>query len=723
MDSEITNQEQEIKKSSASVDVEDVTCLGTAAASTADEEKKKEAKLTDMEETTKADQVETPAEPKVEPLEKKAKDKEAEVPTEEAKEIKTSTDSETEKSETPAEAKVDNSDKEVESTPESEPSPKKKSFNQEFTSRQNVLAYMERAWESKKVLNRSETEKLKQIFFKLSQTELEEAKQAHLDAGKDIEKFLPIPDAIEERMKELRDLFKKRREDYTQEISKVKEENLTKKLGFISRLKEIVTSEDDINKYYNEVKDIQRTWNELKLIPEQKITDLWKDYHIQIEKFYDRLRINHEYRDYDFKKNKAIKEKLCEIAEALLGEPDVVSAFHQLQNLHQEYREAGPVDKEIREPLWQRFKAASSEINKRHQEHFEKLREKENHNLDEKTVICEIVEQIDLTELKSFTDWDRSTKEVLALQDKWKKIGYAPQKMNNKIFDRFRKACDIFFETKAKFFKEIKKTMNENLAKKRALCEQAEAMKDSTDWDETAEKLIQLQKDWKTIGPIPRKHSDALWRRFLEGCDSFFAKKKEAKPSKLDVERKNLKAKKILIAELRDLTDEVPVNELRDIVNDKLDEWKYLGHVPYRDKDKIFKQFHDEIDRLMDITGGSGRGERRRNNPSDNFHDKKTVGSEKSKLMHEAEKKRSEISTFENNLGFFKSAKSSNNPIIEEMLKNVAKLKSELASIIKKVKEIDKPTPKVKKEEPKVEVEVKVEEPKTENDVPVVEEK
>lgn len=701
MDSEMTNQEQEIKKSSAVISAEDIANLGTADASTANEEKKG-AKVTNLEEAVKADQVEATETSTAAPAEAEAEAKvvETDAPTQEAEETKTTCDSKTEADTTTAEATVDTSKKENQDILDAVKSPKKKSFDHEFTSRQNVLAYMERAWEEKKVLNRSETEKLKQIFFKLSQTELEETKKAFVEAGKDIEKFLPTPDAIDERMKELRDLFKKRREEHTQEVSKIKEENLAKKLGFISRLKEIVTSEDDINKYYNEVKDIQRTWNELRLIPEQKTTELWKEYHKEVEKFYDRLRINHEYRDYDFKKNRVIKEKLCEVAEALLDEPDIVSAFHQLQNLHQEYREAGPVEKEIRETLWQRFKAASTEINKRHQEHFEKLREKENHNLDEKTVICEIVEQYDLTELKSFSDWDRATKEVLALQAKWKKIGYAPQKMNKKIFERFRKACDIFFETKAKFFKEIKKTMNENLAKKRELCEKAEALKDSTDWDETAEKLIQLQKDWKAIGPIPRKHSDSLWKRFLEACDSFFAKKKEAKPSKLDIERKNLKAKKTLIGELRELTDAVPVDELRDIVNDKLNEWKTLGHVPYRDKDKIFKQFHDEIDRLMDITGGTGRSGRKRDHAPSNYYNQNTGGGERSKLVRDAEKKRGEISTFENNLGFFKSAKSSNNPIVEEMLKNVDKLKKELATILDKIKEIDNPTPKVEEEQP-----------------------
>lgn len=689
MDSEITNQEQEMKKDSANVNEQIIDNLGTAETSTAEKENKKEETVANLEETEKANQVSTNETAKAQ--KKESEKQKVVVLTGEAKEIKAVTDSETDdkKTKAQAEAEVNNSDNEKENAPESKESPKKKSFDQEFSNRQNVLAYMEGAWESKVVLNRSETEKLKQIFFKLSQKELEEKKKAYIDAGNDIEKFLPIPDAIEERMKELRDLFKKRREEHSQEINKIKEENLTKKLGFITRLKEIVASENDINKFYHEVKEIQRTWNDLKLVPEQKVSSLWKEYHIQVEKFYDRLRINHEYRDYDFKKNKEIKEKLCKIAEDLLSEPDIISAFHQLQNLHQEYREAGPVDKEIREPLWQRFKAASTEINKKHQEHFEQLREKETDNFDKKTVICEIVEQVDFTGLKNFSDWDRATKEVLALQAKWKTIGYAPQKMNNKVFDRFRKACDIFFETKAKFFKEIKKTMNENLAKKRALCEQAEAIKDSTDWEETAEKLIQLQKDWKTIGPVPRKHSDSLWKRFLDACDCFFAKKKIAKPSKLDLERKNLKIKKGLIAELRALTDEVPLNELRDEINSKLDEWKSLGHVPYRDKDKIFKQFHDEIDRLMDITGGSSRGGKR-NSSSNNFYDKKAgSNSEKSKLMHDAEKKRNEINTFENNLGFFKSAQSSNNPIVEEMLKNVEKLKSELSSILIKIKEID----------------------------------
>ena len=412
-------------------------------------------------------------------------------------------------------------------------------------------------------IERTELETLKQTFYKLRIAEVEAAKKEFEENGGNPEEFVPEKDPYEERFKEIMSAIKEKRNALKAEEEQEKQENLEKKQAIIERMKELAENPDEANKAYNEFKQLQADWKEIKNIPAANINELWKSYQLYSEKFYDLIKLNNEFREYDFKKNLELKLHLCEAAEKLAEEEDVISAFHQLQKLHQEYRETGPVAKEQREEVWNRFKAASSVVNRRHQQHFEEIKEKEQRNLDEKTVICEIVEAMEYDKMTTFQHWHDKTEEILALQAKWKTIGYAPQKLNTKIFERFRAACDEFFKKKTEYFKTLKSGMNENLEKKRALCEQAEALKDSTDWKATSEILSKLQKDWKKIGPVSKKYSEPIWKRFVSACDYFFDQKAKATSSQKSVEHANLEKKKTIIAQLEEINkDEVPAESL-----------------------------------------------------------------------------------------------------------------------------------------------------------------
>ena len=400
---------------------------------------------------------------------------------------------------------------------------------------------------------RNEVEALKQAYYKIHRSEVDELKKAFLTAGGEEKDFVAPEDETESKIKELLNVYKEKRAAILAEEERVKAANYALKLQLIDQLKALTESQEDFNKLYNDFKDIQQRWKEVKAVPQEHVSELWKNYQIYSEKFYDIIKINNQFRDYDFKKNLEMKTALCETVEKLQTEPDVVSAFHQLQKLHQQWREIGPVAKELREDLWSRFKAASTIINKRHQEHFEGLKAKEQENLEAKTAICEQIENIDFQALKSFKDWEEKNKEVIALQDKWKTIGFAPKKSNVKIFERFRAACDVYFNRKSEFYKNIKDEMEKNLELKKALCEKAEALKDSTDWKSTTEKMIALQKEWKTIGSVARKHSDAVWKRFISACDYFFEQKNKNASSQKSVEQTNLAAKKALIEKINTL--------------------------------------------------------------------------------------------------------------------------------------------------------------------------
>ena len=562
-----------------------------------------------------------------------------------------------------------------------------------LTTKEEVLARMKELALNAESAGKQELDSLKQSFYKFHNAELEAAKKQFIDNGGSEEDYAPQSDAIEEEFKNVMAIIKEKRSAQMAELERQKEENLQIKLSIIEELKELVESPDDANKSYTEFKKLQQQWNETKLIPQAKVNELWKSYQLYVEKFYDILKLNNEFREYDFKKNLEIKNRLCEAAEKLADEEDVISAFHQLQKLHQEFRDTGPVAKELRDEVWNRFKAASTVVNRRHQQHFEALKEAEQHNLDQKTVICEIVESIEYDELKTFSAWENKTQEVIALQTKWKTIGFAPQKMNVKIFERFRHACDDFFKKKGEFFKTLKEGMNENLEKKKALCEKAESLKESTDWKATADTLTKLQKEWKTIGPVPKKHSDTIWKRFISACDYFFEQKNKATSSQRSVELENMEKKKEIITRLSAIDKSIDTEEASKQVRELMKEWGTIGHVPFKEKDKLYKQYHSLVDQLFERFNISASN-RKLSNFKSNISNIQSGGSqtlyrEREKLVRAYENMKSELQTYENNLGFLTSASKKGNSLLTELNRKVEKLKADLELVLQKIKVID----------------------------------
>ena len=559
--------------------------------------------------------------------------------------------------------------------------------------KEEILAKLKEVVADVENVAKPEIDGLKQSFYKLHNAEQDAARKLFIENGGAAENFVPQTDCVEEEFKNIMSVIKEKRSALTAELEKQKEMNLQVKLSIIEELKELVESPDDANKSYTEFKKLQQQWNEVKLVPQAKVNELWKNYQLYVEKFYDLLKLNNEFREYDFKKNLEIKTHLCEAAEKLADEEDVVSAFHQLQKLHQEFRDTGPVAKELRDEIWARFKAASTTVNRRHQQHFEALKEVEQHNLDQKTVICEIIEAIDYKELTSFASWESKTQEVIALQNKWKTIGFAPQKMNVKIFERFRKACDEFFRKKGEFFKSLKEGMNENLEKKRALCEKAEALKDSTDWKATADELTKLQKEWKTIGPVAKKYSDAVWKRFISACDYFFEQKNKATSSQRSVEQENLEKKKAIIEKLNASDDQMDTEEATQLVRDLMKEWNGIGHVPFKEKDRIYKQYHSQVDKLFERFNISAS-----NKKLSNF--KSTISSiqegspqalyrEREKLVRAFDNMKNELQTYENNLGFLTTSSKKGNSLLTEINRKVEKLKADIELVKEKIKVVD----------------------------------
>lgn len=536
-----------------------------------------------------------------------------------------------------------------------------------------------------------ELDLLKQTFYKTYKAEQEIARKAFVEGGGTIESYVSTDDS-ENRFKEIMGSIREKRGSMLAEQEQEKEKNLLKKLAIIDKLKELAEAPEDANRAYNEFKKLQQEWNEIKQVPVAKVNELWKSYQLYAEKFYDIIKLNNEFREYDFKKNLEIKNRLCEAAEKLNDEEDVISAFHQLQKLHQEFRDTGPVTKELREEIWTRFKAASTAVNRRHQQHFEALKEKEQHNLDEKTVICEIVETMEYNTFTTFQDWESKTQEILALQSKWKTIGYAPQKMNVRIFERFRAACDEFFKRKADFFKSIKENMNGNLEKKKALCEQAEALKDSTDWKVTADALSKLQKEWKAIGPVSKKHSDAIWKRFIGACDYFFDQKNKATSSQRTVEHENMALKKAVIEKLNAINEqESPEESASDTIRELMKEWNNIGHVPFKEKDKLYKQYHTVVDKLFDKLNISA-SQRKLSNFKSNISKEGNLYRERERLVRTYETMKNEIQTYENNLGFLTSSSKKGSSLLTEMNRKVEKLKADLELILKKIEVIDQST-------------------------------
>ncbi len=540
---------------------------------------------------------------------------------------------------------------------------------------------------------RGEVESLKQAYYKIRRNEVDELRKAFVEQGGDEKDFTAPEDTQENFLKELLGSYKEKKAAYLAEEEKQKAENYEIKLQLIEQLKMLCESQDDFNKLYNEFKDIQQKWKEIKLVPEEHANELWKEYQTYSEAFYDLIKINNQFRDYDFKKNLVLKTALCEAVEKLQDEKDIISAFHQLQKLHQQWREIGPVAKELREELWGRFKAASTVINKRHQQHFENLKAKEQENLVAKTAICEEIEGIDYAALQTFKDWDEKNNEVLALQQKWRTIGFTPKKHNTKIFERFRAACDVFFTKKTEFYKSIKAEMEKNLEKKRALCEKAEALKDSTDWKGTTEKMIALQKEWKTIGQVTRRHSDSIWKRFITACDYFFDNKNKNVSSQKSEEQTNLEAKKALIEKVKTMDESLDTEEAITTLKEWIAEWNEIGHVPFKEKDKVYKAFHEAVDAQFDRLKVDQRDRRMksyRNNVSEMAgKGKGKLYSERDRLMRTYERMKNDLQTYENNIGFLTISSKGGSGLVKEMERKIEKLKAEMELTVKKIEAID----------------------------------
>ena len=586
---------------------------------------------------------------------------------------------------------------EVTETPEAEvaapeEAPVAEPERKQYQNKKEVLARAREIAQGEEAPQKEEVDYLKTAFYKLHIAEREARLKEYIDGGGDPEAYQILPDEDEEAFKAEMGIIKERRQKLFKEQEQEKQENLQRKLEIIEKIKAMVTSPEEANKSYKEFKALQEEWKEIKNVPAEKANELWRNYQLYVEQFYDLLKLNSEAREYDFKKNLELKTKLCEAAEKLAEETEIISAFHQLQKLHQEFREIGPVAKELREEIWTRFKAASTVINKRHQQHFEELRAKEEDNLARKTALCEKVEAIAAEENKGSADWERHTKEIIAIQAEWKTIGFAPQKMNVKIFERFRAACDDFFGRKAEYFKGLKENFKENADKKRALIGKAKALQDSTDWKSTSDKLINLQKEWKTIGMVPKKLGDQLWEEFLGACNKFFEARNAAGASGRGEEYQNLEKKRGIIEQLKTIATESG-DGLQEKVQQLVEQYQAIGHVPFKEKDKIYAEYHAIVDKLYKELNISV-AKRRLSKFKDNLRQVAERGgdaldNERARLMRQYEQLKSEVQTYENNLGFLNASSKKGNSLIDEMNRKVQKLKDEVQLVRDKIKAID----------------------------------
>lgn len=561
-----------------------------------------------------------------------------------------------------------------------------------YKTKQEVVERLKEIAASDKAPVKDEIDLLKTVFYKLHIAEREARLKEYIDGGGNPETYQVVPDQDEETFKAQMAVIREKRAQIMQQQEAEKQANLEKKLEIIEKIKAMATSPDEAGKSYNEFKELQQQWKDIKNVPADKANELWRNYQLYVEQFYDLLKLNSEAREYDFKKNLEMKTKLCEAAEKLADEEDVISAFHQLQELHQQYREIGPVAKELREEVWARFKAASTVINKRHQQHFEDLRAKEEENLARKTALCEKVEELGKVENKGAADWEKRSKEIIDIQNEWKTIGFAPQKMNVKIFERFRAACDDFFGRKAEYFKALKVTFSENIEKKKALVEKAQALADSTDWKATSDKLIALQKEWKTVGMVPKKIGDQLWQEFLGACNKFFEARNAAGAGQRNEEHANLEKKKGIIEQLKALAENA-AEATKEKVQALTEEYNKVGHVPYKEKDKLYEAYHEVLDRIYKELNISTK-RRRLNDFKANIKNVAKLGeealdNERGRLARRFEQLKQEIQTYENNLGFLNASSKKGNSLIDEMNRKVQHLRDDLELVRQKIKAID----------------------------------
>lgn len=561
-----------------------------------------------------------------------------------------------------------------------------------YKTKQEVVERLKEIAASDEAPVKDEIDLLKTVFYKLHIAEREARLKEYIDGGGNPETYQVVPDQDEETFKAQMAVIREKRAQIMQQQEAEKLANLEKKLEIIEKIKAMATSPDEAGKSYNEFKELQQQWKDIKNVPADKANELWRNYQLYVEQFYDLLKLNSEAREYDFKKNLEMKTKLCEAAEKLADEEDVISAFHQLQELHQQYREIGPVAKELREEVWARFKAASTVINKRHQQHFEDLRAKEEENLARKTALCEKVEELGKAENKGAADWEKRSKEIIDIQNEWKTIGFAPQKMNVKIFERFRAACDDFFGRKAEYFKALKVTFSENIEKKKALVEKAQALADSTDWKATSDKLIALQKEWKTVGMVPKKLGDQLWQEFLGACNKFFEARNAAGAGQRNEEHANLEKKKGIIEQLKALAENA-AEATKEKVQALTEEYNKVGHVPYKEKDKLYEAYHEVLDRIYKELNISTK-RRRLNDFKANIKNvakrgEEALDNERGRLARRFEQLKQEIQTYENNLGFLNASSKKGNSLIDEMNRKVQHLRDDLELVRQKIKAID----------------------------------
>lgn len=540
---------------------------------------------------------------------------------------------------------------------------------------------------------KEEVESMKQLFYKKSKSEVGEQRAAFIEKGGVETEFIPEPTELETEFKELLNEFRNNKAKLNAQQEQEKGNNLLKKQHIIEQMKQLVESNDDVSANVAAFRQLQQDWKNTGPVPPTATNELWKQYNLYQESFWDLIKINNELREYDFKKNLEAKTKLCEAAEMLANEEDVVSAFRQLQKLHENWHELGPVARELREEIWNRFKTASTAINKKHQSHFDDIRKVEDENMALKASLCERIEAIDTTKFSSYKDWDEATKIVLEAQEEWRSVGFAPRKANQKIFDRYRKACDKFFSTKAEFYKSIKSNLTQNLEQKKLLCEKAEAIKDSTDWKEAGDQLVQLQKEWKTIGPVAKKYSDDIWKRFITACDYFFEQKNKNVSGQRSVEMQNLDKKKELIAKITGFEKTGNAAESLAALRALAAEWNALGHVPFKEKDKIYKEYRAALDaqfEKLNIDVSQRRLETFRNNLKDmtSKGDNKLYR-EREKLVRAYEHLKSEIATYENNIGFLSIASKKGDGMLKEMERKIETLKEECKLLEQKISLID----------------------------------
>ena len=561
-----------------------------------------------------------------------------------------------------------------------------------YTTKEEVVNRVKEIAQSEELAEKQELDLLKQLFYKFHNTEIQEARNAFIEGGGEPEKFEPQIDPLEPEFRASMQLIRDRRAAAQEELERQKQENLKRKLEILDRIQQLASTPEEANNAFDEMKALQAEWKEIKQVPAERATELWKNYQLYVEQFYDLLKLGHELRDYDFRKNLEAKTRLCEEAEALIQVPEVVTAYNQMLILNQEWKETGPVAREFREEIWNRFKTATTAIYKRHQDFFEARKAKEEENLTQKTALCEQIEAISTDELKTSSDWDEMTKKIIEMQATWKTIGFAPQKMNTAIFERFRKGCDAFFEKKAQFFQTLKESLNENLAKKKELVEKAEALKDSTDWRSTGDILIKLQKQWKEIGNVPHKYSEDLWKRFVGACDHFFEARQQATAGVRDEQNANKEEKLNIIERLKELASKEG-EEIIQEVKELQKKWNEVGHVPFRDKDKLYKDYREVCDKIYGALSAS-QAKRHLNNFRNNLAQKiekegGSLSNERQRMMRAYERMRDELNTYENNLGFLSSNSKKGNSLVDSMKKKVEKLRDELSLLAQKIKAVD----------------------------------